>query len=1599
METKEEPPIDYEDMVFMPEFTGPLAVENVKNRFEKDKIYTNVSSILISLNPYTELGLYTKRMYQYYQFNKARDKPPPHLFAVAKSAYRQMLYPTTEIPRNQSILISGESGAGKTEATKLFLRYFARQSEIVHRKKKSDGNAMSIEARIIQANPILEAFGNAKTLRNDNSSRFGRWLNVYFSKRGKIMMGSLTQYLLEESRVVFQDQGERNYNVFYQVCAAWFKNGDERMDMKQLEYLNKSGCQVVKGVDDLKLYNELMECFDQLGFSKDEQTSVLNILKSVLCLGNVVFEEGPVINGKGTSKISEKSNGYVKTLSECLKINERVLTKTLTIQDMAVGGRGSFVSIPRSKDNAEANCNSLAKRLYGKLFAWLVERINKSFRASCNGEVDLGSMRVIGILDIFGFEAFKHNSFEQLCINLANEKLQQYFVKQVFKMELKVYAEEKIDVDDIPYPDNTDTLHLLEKTGGVFSLLRDELKLKTGTDMGFAAKLQKEQQYHPKFKAPRRQGEPYFTIKHFAEDVVYSAEGFLAKNRAKLTQDVKDMINTSTDTVVKEMSDETAPKEDDTERKMRRRGPRRKKKAAPTLAAQFQSQLNALLAQINSTESHFVRCIKPNKLKAAKRFDQAEVIRQLTTCGVIDAVTVRKLGYTNRMSHWPFFKRYGVIRGGNVYWQKGVDYIKENKKICEQAERLVPESFKKLIPIALWQSGSSIMFFKAEVQVELEKLLREVQDKAATKIGKTVRMFIIRRRFLRKLNTYKELQEAVNDPTASLEYIEGCLEKAKEIGVIPRLLEDAEKRIAKLVEARTALQNALRKEQKTLKLRVDVMNKALAKAEALIHNSNEQKAIHSVLPCFIELVDAIASRVSEACKDAEAGTQLREMISKCRKTCSRVSLLTIQLDKAEEVAFALRTLRVLDEVDERLKKAMRLRNLTEVKDALASAHATKLGEGLAFGRASLSEAHEVQGCLQLEKTTQEAIDTKTVEEMEKATANIEAEMREHPHWAKQHGSKLSDQAAYLTKMEVLLNHMREAVSGLNDTVRLAPTLGEAAISLLQDSLNQAKRHMDSANAAKLNGAIMKEMATAMVAGQDELKNTMKRMDAQAQEMMRKKMLERARKLEEKRKAEDEAERLAEMARKEALELKVEAKVRQLKQIADEDRKRVLERANSEVAREREEMTKQIEEKDAKIAAEQKISEGLRERLAKAEAEAKTLRAKVDELVNPKPGDLNGFIRAAMVRHSQQVTSSSRLIAWYTMGVKKGLDAEPAPFAQQMQSLQSLMSRPEVQSSGAVALLEHATQIMRQKAWEEVDGDDDDDDDLETDGVPAGSEVATLGDSMMDSRRASVVVARAIDRRPSVPAVTMADLKIDGGVKPSLKNLGLIEEESVQRSPRAMLLENADIKLEALKLQLQQADTMRQQALDGIQIVLDQQHQVAKKEAKLYATRLSILLKENARLKDRLTSKTAMAEEIAKRTVATLKTIRVKSPKPTAEGKSLRDQNAALMADLGRKCGDMVQMRMEIEELKARLNRGSGMSLFRKKPTPDEELLFQKSLVATRDETIELLEAALKDSNAFARKMYDVYEGKMKDLSKTVSKQRKMLRRVGVGMRR
>jgi ABC-type oligopeptide transport system ATPase subunit len=609
------------DLTLLDEMSAPLILWNLKARFLDDKIYTNVGNILISVNPYKDLGLYTHAVTQRY-INRGVEERDPHVYNTAYDAWIGL----TEFKMNQSIIISGESGAGKTEATKQCLKYLAATA----------GSVGGVEKKILQANPILEAFGNAKTLRNDNSSRFGKYMEIFFTntKPTMIIGSTTTNYLLEKIRVVAPGDGERNYHIFYMVTKAADGATKQKLALKDpasYRYLDK--CVDVPTFNDAGEYKALIEAFGILLFSKQEQDDIHSILGAILHNGNGQFSGG--------NKVALKDASVVQIAAKLFQVEQAAMEKALLFRTLKIPGQKP-TDVPHSQLEAAYARDALSKFVYGNMFDWIVQKVNLAM-----GKCEDGLMS-IGILDIFGFEIFKSNSFEQLCINFTNEMLQQHFNQNTFKLEQQLYQSEKIVFETIDFIDNAPMLELIQKKPtGIIPILDEELVVPRGSDKGFLEKLEKAHSGKtPCFKHSLKVPDS-FIVCHYAGEVLYHAPGFLDKNRDRLTEDMLILVQGSPMPLLKTLFPPERSVGSNTQKN--------------SLGSQFCKQLNALMDCLNKTEPHYIRCVKPNERKAQMEFVPRNCFEQLTYSGVFEAVAIRKKGFPFRLKHKEFLERYKVI--------------------------------------------------------------------------------------------------------------------------------------------------------------------------------------------------------------------------------------------------------------------------------------------------------------------------------------------------------------------------------------------------------------------------------------------------------------------------------------------------------------------------------------------------------------------------------------------------------------------------------------------------------------------------------------------------------------------------------------------------------------------------------------------------------------------------------------------------------------------------------------------------------------------------------------------------------------------------
>jgi myosin-5 len=605
-----------DDLVQMLDVNEGSIINCLRERFKRDLIYTAVGDILIALNPYVRLPLYTpEKVYEY--SHRGTRRLPPHVFDTASRTYLGMC----EYHKDYSILISGESGAGKTEATKQVLIYL---SEVAG---SSGGGSNDIAQRVLSANPGLEAFGNAKTLRNNNSSRFGKFMQVYFNAGQKIAGCQIENYLLEKSRVVMQLEGERNFHIFYMLCVATTTKVRAALRLENPQdyhYLNQSGCIKVDGMDDVREFEDVMTALKKLEFSEDEIMNMWNVAAAVLHCGNIKFDA----TSSEACSIHKGSQESVQNLADLLQIDVKRLSKTFVIREITM--RGETVRAPLNVERAIAGRDALSKSLYGHLFDWLVVRTNKAMIGSGN----ITSGNYIGILDIFGFEIFKSNSFEQLCINFCNEKLQQHFNRNTFVLEEDTYKAEGIDFDHIEYIDNQDILNMIEKKPkGILVVLDDEVSVPKGSDRGFYNKICKIHKKNKRFLQPRL-AQNTFVINHYAGGVTYTIDNMMEKNKDKIEEDMAALMTTSKLSLVGDELYASVKKE--MEQKKKGGSASRGSRYLRTQSSVFRSSLNALMKRLNGTTPGYIRCIKTNAVKKPGVFTAPMCLEQLRYAGVFE---------------------------------------------------------------------------------------------------------------------------------------------------------------------------------------------------------------------------------------------------------------------------------------------------------------------------------------------------------------------------------------------------------------------------------------------------------------------------------------------------------------------------------------------------------------------------------------------------------------------------------------------------------------------------------------------------------------------------------------------------------------------------------------------------------------------------------------------------------------------------------------------------------------------------------------------------------------------------------------------------
>ncbi|CED82244.1 microfilament motor [Phaffia rhodozyma] len=632
------------DMTLLSTISNESINENLKKRFENKEIYTYIAHVLISVNPFRDLGIYTLPTLQSYK-GKNRLEMPPHVFAIAESAY----YAMNAYGENQCVIISGESGAGKTEAAKRIMQYIAEvsgESEVP--TGGAAGGIGKIKDMVLATNPLLESFGCAKTLRNDNSSRHGKYLEIMFNGRGEPVGAQITNYLLEKSRVTKQIKNERDFHIFYQFTKSASAEMREMFGIQGPEayvLTSQSGCLDVPSIDDVADFNETLKAMGIVGLSGDEQENIFRCISIILWLGNVKFVE----NAEGNSMIPDES--VIEFIAYLMEVDKDTLSKVLcsrVVETQRGGRRGSIYDVPLNVPQASSGRDALSQAIYANLFEWIVERVNVSMKPKTKSE------HVLGVLDIYGFEIFQDNNFEQLCINYVNEKLQQIFIELTLKAEQEEYVREQIKWTPIDYFNNKVVCELIEekRPPGIFAALNDAVATAhadpAAADNSFVQRLGGlTSNQHFETRGSK------FLIKHYAGEVLYNVSGMTEKNKDSLVKDLTDLVSTTGNGFLKNLFPD--------------RIDAGSKKRPPTAGDRIKASANALVDNLMKAQPSYIRTIKPNQNRSPTEYDSKAILHQVKYLGLQENIRVRRAGFAYRNTFEKMVERFYLLSPNTSY--------------------------------------------------------------------------------------------------------------------------------------------------------------------------------------------------------------------------------------------------------------------------------------------------------------------------------------------------------------------------------------------------------------------------------------------------------------------------------------------------------------------------------------------------------------------------------------------------------------------------------------------------------------------------------------------------------------------------------------------------------------------------------------------------------------------------------------------------------------------------------------------------------------------------------------------------------------------
>ncbi|XP_064213604.1 myosin heavy chain, muscle isoform X6 [Tribolium castaneum] len=808
-----------EDMSNLTYLNDASVLHNLKQRYYAKLIYTYSGLFCVAINPYKRFPVYTNRCAKLYR-GKRRNEVPPHIFAISDGAYVNML--TNH--ENQSMLITGESGAGKTENTKKVIAYFATVGAST-KKSEEQAKKGNLEDQVVQTNPVLEAFGNAKTVRNDNSSRFGKFIRIHFGPTGKLAGADIETYLLEKARVISQQSLERSYHIFYQMMSGAVKGLKEMCLLSNNVsdyYFVAQGKTTIPNVDDAEELLITDQAFDVLGFTQEEKDNIYKITAAVMHMGCMKFKQ------RGREEQAEPDGTEAsERVAKLLGIEAPGLYNALCKPRIKVGAE--FVTQGRNVNQVNYSVGAMSKAMFDRLFKFLVKK--------CNETLDTKQKRqhFIGVLDIAGFEIFDFNGFEQLCINFTNEKLQQFFNHHMFVLEQEEYQREGIEWAFIDFGmDLLACIELIEKPMGILSILEEESMFPKATDKTFEEKLNTNHLgKSPNFLKPKPpkpgQQAAHFAIGHYAGNVPYNITGWLEKNKDPLNDTVVDLYKKGTNKLLVEIFADHPGQSGAPDAGGGKGGKRPKGSAFQTVSSLYREQLNNLMTTLRSTQPHFVRCIIPNELKQPGVIDSHLVMHQLTCNGVLEGIRICRKGFPNRMVYPDFKLRYMILAPATMAAEKDP---KEAARKCLEEVGLDPDSYR---------IGHTKVFFRAGVLGQMEELRDERLGKIVTWMQSWVRGYLSRKEFKRLQEQRLALQVCQRNLRKYLKLRTWpwykLWQKVKPLLNVTRIEDE----IAKLEEKAAKAQEAYEREAKAKKELEGLYSKLLAEKTELLSSLEGEK--------------------------------------------------------------------------------------------------------------------------------------------------------------------------------------------------------------------------------------------------------------------------------------------------------------------------------------------------------------------------------------------------------------------------------------------------------------------------------------------------------------------------------------------------------------------------------------------------------------------------------------------------------------------------------------------------------------------------------------------------------------------------------------